>query len=232
MPHLLDDIPTRTSAAVEQNLIMALPCLILLLVLVVSRRRGKSAGYLTSVCLFWAYLMGFASMTIWKPWPLEFQPGGFDFSAVHIVPALLEKNAEFRLSSIQVWGNFLAGVPFGIAFPFVVETQKAKLKWIVIFGLGLAFLPEVAQLFWNSYIDTFASRSVDIDDVWLCFTGTLAGYALLWLLARLYVRLGFSRGASLPIWNHFHEVLVRIGTPSTSEDKPMPLAAERSEVKT
>lgn len=222
MFNILDKIPVRTSVAVEQNLIIALPCLILLLVLTVSRRRGKSAGYLVSICLLWAYLLGFASLTIWKPWPLEFRPGGLDLAEVHIVPALLEKNADFRLQSVQVWGNFLACVPFGVAFPFVVDAQTMKLKWIVVFGLGLALAPEVAQLFWNAFIDTFASRSVDIDDVWLCFTGTLVGYALLWLLARFYVRLGFTRGARLPIWNHFHDVLMRFAPKPVSVSPSTP----------
>jgi glycopeptide antibiotics resistance protein len=212
----LDNLPVRTSAAVEENLILVLPWLILLLVLVVSRRRGKNAGYLLCVCLFWAYLYGFAAFVVWEPWPLEFRPGGMDWAAVHLIPAVFERNTAFRVQNIQVWGNFLAGLPFGVAFPFVVAPKNATLKRLIPFGMMFAIAPEVAQFFWNAFIDTFASRSVDIDDVWLCFAGTLAGYSVLRLLARLYVRLGFTRGACLPVWNYFHDVLIRVGTQGRS----------------
>jgi glycopeptide antibiotics resistance protein len=216
----LDKISVRTSVAVEQSLILALPCLILALALVVSRRRGKSAGYLISVCLFWAYLFGFASFTVWHPWPLEFRPGGVDLGAVHFVPALFEGGSEFHIKSIQVWGNFLAGMPFGFAFPFVASSKNCNAGRRIAFGLGFAIVPEFAQFLWNAFIDTYASRSVDIDDVWLCFAGTLSGYGILWLLAHLYVRIGFTRGARLPLWNHFHDVLTRVATKPSTQPAP------------
>lgn len=236
MTNPLDKIPVRTSVAIEENLFLALPLLVLVFTLVTCHRRGKSVGYLVSVGLFWAYICGFAGFTIWEPWPLEIRPGGFDLSAIHIVPALLEGDRGFRPWNIQVWGNFLAGMPFGFAFPFIVSPEHCTLKRRIAWGLVLAVAPEFVQFFWNACINTFASRSVDIDDVWLCFVGTLFGYTTLKLLARYYVRIGFSRGAHLPVWNHFHGVLMHIGSSAAnppaqpdSKSSPNPLTSAPSQ---
>jgi glycopeptide antibiotics resistance protein len=214
MVNPLDSISVATSHQIENDLISVLPWLVLLLALIVSRRKGKNFGYLLCVCLFGAYLYGFLGYTVWRPWPIEFYPGGIEAASVHFVPALFDGDSAFRIQNIQVWGNFLAGVPFGFALPFLVEPHHRTLRRTMACGLGFAIAPEFLQLLWIVFIDSFGGRTVDIDDVWLCFAGTLAGYALLWLLARLYCRIGFSRGARLPIWNHFHEVLVRLGSPS------------------
>lgn len=193
---------------IEQYLMLALPCLLLLLALTVARRNGKSAGYELSLCLFWVYLCEIASFTL-APFSMQFNHAGEYFTGLHLVPALMEGNPDFRPANIQVWGNFLIGVPFGVEFPFVASEQNCTFRHRAGWGLVLAIAPEILQLSQNLFMDGFG-RSVDIDDVWLCFTGTLVGYGWLYVVARLYHRLNWSRGASLPIWNHFHEVLMRV----------------------
>lgn len=193
----------------SQFLVIALPALAVGLFYL--RRKGRSAGYLLCFCLFSIYLWELASFTVF-PFPLSFGPRGFDHAGLHLVPALLEGDPSFRLQSEQVYGNFLAGVPFGFALPFVIAPQSSTPRRVMALGLALALAPELIQLVQNVLFVDFGSRSVDIDDVWLCFAGTLSGYGVLRAAAHVYRRLGWSRGAGLPVWDHFHEVLLRVAS--------------------
>ncbi len=217
--------------------------LCLLIITLTARRRGKPVGYIVCVYIFAAYVWVFLDKTVF-PFFKELGLNEFPYRAFNWVPALIEgTDPEFRIENEQVWGNFLAGVPFGFGFPFIASPKNSAPRRMIVFGLAWAVFPEFLQLLQMWLFVHFIGRTVDIDDVWLCFTGTLAGYAILWLNARLYVRLDFSRGASLPVWNHFHDVLVRVGsTVSKSGNQsdrninvnegssPSPPLHERSEV--
>jgi glycopeptide antibiotics resistance protein len=217
---------------IQANQLLLPGLLCVLLWSFVNVRRGKGVGYVVCVFLFAVYVWVFLANTVFS-FPYVLRLNEFPWQAFHWVPALIEgTDPEFRLDNSQVWGNFLAGVPFGFGFPFVASPQNSTLRRMVGFGLLWGIMPEFLQVIQMWLFAFVQGRTIDIDDVWLCFTGTLAGYGILWLLARFYVRLGFSRGARLPIWNHFHDVLIRIGTPSAADDNPVPVPAERSEVKT
>lgn len=173
-------------------------------------RRRKPWGYVVSVYIFAAYVWIFLRETIF-PFPAELRLNDFPLQALNWVPALIDRtDPEFRLEDMQVWGNFLAGVPFGFGFPFIASPNNTKFRRVVMFGAVWAVLPEVIQLLQMWCFRFIRGRSVDIDDVWLCLTGTLVGYGLLYGIARLYRRMNWSCGASLPIWNHFNEVLLRV----------------------
>lgn len=203
---------------------IALPVLLCLLVfLLVALRRGKRTGYLMCVCLFVCYLFFFVGATVF-PFPTHFNPGGFPYGSLHLIPALIEgTDPEFRLGNIQVWGNFLAGFPFGVALPFVADARKSTLGRVAGWGLAFAIAPELVQLLQNWLFDEFCGRAIDIDDIWLCFAGTLAGYGILRLIAHLYHRLGFSRGSRFPLWNHFHNVLTSLATKPDRQAETTPL---------
>ncbi len=198
---------------------LLLPVLLGLLVIsLLALRRQKPVGYLVSIYIFAAYTWVFLSETVF-PFPMHIHVDGFPYGSVHLIPALLEgSDPEFRLGNKQVWGNLLAGVPFGFGLPFVTSKENSTPRRIAGFGLAWAVMPELIQLLQNWLFDHFSGRAVDIDDVWLCFVGTLFGYTTLKLLARCYVRLGFSRGAHLPVWNHFHGVLMRVGASDSAQN--------------
>jgi glycopeptide antibiotics resistance protein len=74
----------------------------------------------------------------------------------------------------------------------------------------------------------FLIRTVDVDDVWLCFAGTLAGYGVLWAAARLYQRIGWAAGARVAVWDHIHTVLLNVasgGPPTTGGVAPSRVGA-------
>lgn len=204
---------------------IGLPVLLGTLVwMLVAKRHGKPGGYLLCICLLVLYLWAFAAVTVF-PFPTHFHIDGFPMGSLHLIPALIEgTDPEFRIGNAQVWGNFVAGVPFGMLVPFVASTNHATLTRISAWGLAFALAPELVQLLQNALFDEFSGRAVDIDDVWLCFTGTLVGYGLLFGVARLYRRLNWTRAARLPIWAHFHEVLMRVAAIPAAVSSAIPKA--------
>lgn len=205
-----------------------LPALLcLLIVSLIAVRRRKPVGYVVCVYIFAAYVWVFLANTVF-PFPMEFRLNEFPSRAFNWVPALIEgTDDEFRISNEQVWGNFLAGVPFGFGFPFVASPKNALPRRVLIFGMAWAIMPEFLQLLQMWWFRFIYGRSIDIDDVWLCFAGMLTGYSVLWLVARLYVRLGITRGACLPVWNYFHDVLVRVGTRRSLQSTASPSLARK-----
>lgn len=188
---------------------------ILLGLLALLRRRGKSVGYLLCFSLFFLYLWAVCSFTT-CPLPI-----GSDLvdhlrtidrwqERINLVPTFFNDN--FYLDEANVAGNFLLGVPFGLGLPFVVAA-KNRVTWrAVAAGLGLAAGLELVQLWIGAIFYGFPYRSIDIDDVLLVFAGTLFGYLCFRLGAALYRRLGWERGGRLPVWNHLHDVLLHVGS--------------------
>lgn len=193
-------------------------------------RRGKGVGHVACVFVFAVYIWVFLANTVF-PFPYVLRLNEFPWREFNWVPALIAGNdPDFRLSNSQVWGNFLAGVPFGFGFPFLASPRNSTFRRMLVFGLLWGIAPEFLQIIQMWLFAFVQARTVDIDDVWLCFAGALVGYGILWLLARLYVRLGFTRGARLPVWNHFHDVLVRVGSRVAQNEAPTDVAVGRGEV--
>jgi pheromone shutdown protein TraB len=127
-------------------------------------------------------------------------------------------SGELDLRSEQVAGNFLLGVPFGFGLPFVVAGSTHR--QMVVRGLGFAAGIELAQLLLGLLLYQAPYRVIDIDDVWLVFTGTLAGYGALLAAAHVYRRIGWGRGASVPVWNHLHGVLACVASGHATSTEP------------
>jgi glycopeptide antibiotics resistance protein len=203
--------------------------ILLLIPLFFLRRRGKSAGYLLCFYVFSLYVWSVLAYTLF-PFPVH------SIEATHVrmrswsnevrlVPSIL--SGELDLRSEQVIGNFLLGVPFGFGLPFIVA--RSTPRQILLRGLGFAAGIELAQLLLGLLIYQAPYRVIDIDDVWLVFTGTLAGYGALLAAAHLYRRIGWGREASVPVWDHLHGVLLRAASghaPSTEPGAPPPRGAE------
>lgn len=176
-------------------------------------RRGKSAGYLLSFSLFFVYMWAVLAHTVFYLLPTNADVlAGIQASrwsaCIHLVPAFL--SGEFDPRSEQVYGNFLLGVPFGFGLPFVVAEKHSTPRRVLAFGLGLAVTIEVAQLLIGLLLLHGPYRVIDVDDVWLVASGAALGYAALWASARLYRRLGWTNGARVPLWSHFHVVLLNV----------------------
>lgn len=190
-----------------------LALVILLVPLFFLRERGKSVGYLLCFSLFFLYMWAILAYTIF---PLPVRSHDIEAiryfrwtSSINLVPGVFSD--EFDIRSVQVYGNFLLGVPFGFGLPFVVASTP---KRVLRLGLGLAAGLELAQFGIGLLVYQGPYRSIDIDDVVLVFTGTLFGYGVLWAVAHVYRRLGWAGGARLPVWAHIHVVLLFVASAS------------------
>jgi glycopeptide antibiotics resistance protein len=175
------------------------------------RWRGKSAGYLLCFALFFLYGWSVLSYTIFSfvphgPFVTTFEPVPW-YEDMNLVPAVV--SGTFDVRSYQVYGNVLLGVPFGVGFPFLVRTsRRTALLACLAFAAGI----EVAQLLVGLAIFGTPYRVIDIDDVLTVGAGSLAGHAALWIAALLYRWIGWAGGARLPVWAHFHEVLLHVAS--------------------
>jgi glycopeptide antibiotics resistance protein len=186
--------------------------------------RGKRAGYLLCFSLFFVYTWSVVAITITYLLPMNETAlqgiRGSNWSAfINLVPTVL--TGEFDPTSEQVYGNFLMGVPFGFGFPFVASARYSAPRRAVAAGFALGAGLELAQLLIGLVILRGPYRTIDIDDVWLVFAGTLAGYGVLWAAARLYQRIGWAAGARVPVWDHIHTVLLNVasGGPALRGDR-------------
>lgn len=158
------------------------------------------------------YLAGFIAFTMW-PIRVGRTVSGLDCACLHLIPAFIEGiDSNFHIGNEQVYGNFLAGVPFGFALPFLISSKTLTLQRRIFWGCAFSIAPEFVQFIQNVFFTDFMVRTVDIDDVWLCFAGTQSGYVILYAIARLYRQIKWPEGANMPIWSHFHNVLLDVAT--------------------
>lgn len=184
------------------------------------RRRGKSAGYLLSFSGFFLYAWAVLAYTIFDQLPassdqLEMIRGRSWAENIHLMPRFL--SGDIALGSEQVYGNFLLGVPFGFALPFVATSTHRR---VVLLGFGFAAGIELAQLLIGLLLLQGPYRVIDIDDVWLVFVGALSGYGALRVAALIYRRIGWEGGARLPVWSHLHGVLLHVASGRVSPGVP------------
>ena len=169
----------------ESVLPLAIPALVVVVWYLRTRRRF-SAGRLVAVICFAVYLLQVSKYTIF---PLRLDSASI--AALRHQSRLLDgvNVVPFRgwslayLASVQVWGNLLLGVPWGLLLPFVAPV--AGWRAMVRYGATFATAIELLQLA-ISLLYGFAYRVIDINDVLLNFAGAMLGYALVRLSAWFY----------------------------------------------
>src|SRR5262249_50371273 len=191
--------------------------IVLVVPLVVLIKRRKSIGYLVSFSLFFLYLWAVFAYAVC---PLPFGSGPISLlrennwgNSTNLVPGLFLREHSFWKVE-NVYGNILLGMPFGFGLPFVVTQKTSTPKFVASLGIGFAAALELVQLGISAIFYGVPYRTIDIDDVLLVFVGVLLGYSLLRAIAYAYRRLGFTSAARLPVWAHFHAVLVHVAPAS------------------
>jgi len=147
-------------------------------------RRGWSGLRLLAVAGFAFYFVGVAAFTIF---PLRFDAEylaqeGRATGIIVIAPFFL--TSEAVMSSQQVLGNTLLGVPFGFGSWFL---GAKSLREVLAVGLVFSLSIEAIQLLISALGIAFPSRTTDINDVLLNMIGVTLG-AWAYLLARACFR--------------------------------------------
>ncbi len=200
----------------ETVLPVILPGLVILLWYLRTRRRF-TVGRLIFVGGFAVYLLGVSHYTIF---PIRLDSEYIELSrsqtrfldGVNLVP-LRGWSLEY-LVSVQWWGNVALGMPWGLAFPFVVPLSgwRQLARSGAIFAAGI----EITQCA-ISLIYGFAYRVIDINDSLLNFLGVTIGYTALIITACSYravsgrhAKAANSQGEGF--WGHIESVLLgRLG---------------------
>jgi len=100
------------------------------------------------------------------------------FSTIH---ELIFDNSNTETVLLQLVGNIIMCVPFGIAFPFIIKHKNIFLYLIdaIIFPVIIEIVQLTICLISNSFY-----RTIDIDDVILNFVGVLVGYFIYMILPK------------------------------------------------
>ncbi len=175
--------------------------------LVVLRRRGRSIGFVLCVSAFYLYLL---AVFYWTVLPIEVDS---DFIAVMRANTSLVDGINIMPfigmdpHSVQVYGNFLMGVPFGFGLPFVVGERRPHFHLLAaaLFAVGIELVQLAMDLVYG-----FAYRKVDIDDVFLVWAGAVAGYAALRVLATAYCQVSGPARTGSGIWSDAETTLIRM----------------------
>lgn len=128
--------------------------------------------------LFSIYVIGLASQTIVPSIYFENLLTN-DFSSVNLVPFRTISSYLGGLSAdsvLNIYGNILVFVPFGIFIP-AIWVKHNNLKSMILLGISISLFIEITQL--------FVGRSSDIDDVILNAIGVVIGFIFYTLWNRI-----------------------------------------------
>jgi glycopeptide antibiotics resistance protein len=163
--------------------------LLLVIVLVILRRQGRSGSYLACFALFWVYILLALKVTLF-PIPIN----GQYVDVMRQIPLMSHVNLKLfafgpyginRVILIMMAQNILLTVPFGFGLNFVTHIRARNFLWLpVAVGCGI----EIVQLIISLALG-YPYRVIDINDALLNAVGVLLGYVLFRGFAWGYVSL-------------------------------------------
>lgn len=154
---------------------------VLLVWIIISVSRGYSSARKLLVGAFIIYMTLVVAVTIFpivyekgitEPSKLELIPFG---TTIYFIRGVFEGYASVKYVAMQLVGNILMTIPFGIMLPFFIR-KKGKGKYVaaaLIFPVSIELLQLVMGL-----VTQTMYRTTDIDDVMLNFLGVLSGYVI------------------------------------------------------
>lgn len=140
--------------------------------------KKKATSRKILVSLFIVYITCVISITVF---PIEIDPEILSMTdkSIVLIPfstiSELFSSGTLKTIVLQIVGNVLLTVPYGISIPFL---SKAK-KWYIylIYALVFPVIIELIQLIICLSTSSFY-RTVDVDDIILNFIGALVGYGV------------------------------------------------------
>ena len=169
---------------IERTFAYFLGVIILIFYLVLSFVTKRPLGRKILISLFILYITAVASITLF-PIVVD-EPMPFTDQTIKLVPfttisEMLFTNSDSKTVFLQIDGNIIMCIPFGMAIPFMIKHKK----WFYYFLIALAFpmVIELTQLLISVSINNYY-RTIDIDDVILNFLGIMIGYGIYKILPR------------------------------------------------
>lgn len=142
-------------------------------------RQEDDETYVVGWCLFVVYLMSLAYFLFFaEATGRTFTERTYHYNLIplHEIRRFLvyRRQLGFSAVALNVVGNVLAFVPFGVFLPLLVRRVRSFGKTLLL-GFEFSLLVEIVQLF--SKVGSF-----DVDDIMLNTLGVLLGYALFRLM--------------------------------------------------
>lgn len=137
-------------------------------------RQVKDKRYVVCWCLFIIYLLSLAYFLFFaEATGRTFAERTYQYNLIpfHEIRRFLVYHRQLGMNAVvlNLVGNVLAFVPFGLFLPLLVKRMRAPGK-ILLLGFEFSLLVEIVQLF--SKVGSF-----DVDDILLNTLGVVLGYA-------------------------------------------------------
>lgn len=170
---------------IERPFAIFLGVIILIPMLIVSIIKKRPAGRKILLILCTLYVSVVFSVTVF---PIIVDPELMVFTdeTVNLIPFstisdLLRNNSDTETVILQLIGNIVMCIPFGVSLPFII-VHKHRAFYILdalFFPVIIESIQILISFIYNSYY-----RTIDIDDVILNFSGILLGYIIYLLLPK------------------------------------------------
>ncbi len=177
---------------IERPFALFLGIVILIPLLIVSIKKKRPTGRKILLILCVMYISLVAAITIFPiiadPEIMVFTDKTINLQPFSTISELLHDNSDTETVVLQLIGNIVMCIPFGVSLPFII-VHKHKFLYIldaVLFPIIIEAVQLLISFIYNSYY-----RTIDIDDVILNFSGVLVGY-LIYLLLPKFVKEFFS----------------------------------------
>ena len=146
-------------------------------------RQVDDGTYVVGWCMFIVYLLSLAYFLFFaEATGRTFTERTYQYNLIpfHEIRRFLtyRRQLGFAAVTLNLVGNVLAFVPFGLFLPLLVRRVRSMGKTLLL-GFEFSLLVEIVQLF--SKVGSF-----DVDDIILNTLGVFAGYVLFWLMLVLH----------------------------------------------
>lgn len=147
-------------------------------------RRVDNRVYVVGWCMFIVYLLALTYFLFFaEATGRNFADRTYQYNLIpfHEIRRFLiyRRQLGFMAVALNLVGNVLAFVPFGLLLPLLVKWARSFGKTLVL-GFEFSLLVEILQLFGKV-------GSFDVDDIILNTLGVLIGYVLFWLMRVLHL---------------------------------------------
>lgn len=156
----------------------AFGCMILLISILIMYKRKLPKSKVILIAIFIIYLTGVFCLAFFPVDYMNTVNEDFDImeNCIKLIPFDFIKDTiqtkPLDYLSVQLGGNILMTIPFGIMLPMIFRTDK---KWLyLLYSLGLTVFIEIMQFVVGFVLNTFY-RTTDIDDIILNFSGAVIG---------------------------------------------------------
>ncbi|MDR1136620.1 MAG: VanZ family protein [Clostridiales Family XIII bacterium] len=164
--------------------------------------RNIRGMYFLFLFIMFLYLLNVAKLTLF-PFPLASDAFAPNIrQSLNLIPFI---NGVGRTD----FYNVLLMAPLGFGAPFVLKIRTNKKLLLIAFLSGIVI--ESLQLGIALVSGGFTFRTIDVNDVIFNFVGTLVGYVLLHVFAKVFLRLVRNRRNGLTaFWAYVFDVCVSL----------------------